>query len=125
MLPVSKLTATCRRVSHLTRPGRYRPPVVVTGWDDRTGCGYVVSTGRDIAEAGPGTREVSHGGRTVKATPELAAALRDALEHRPTARLSWAGPEVALTLEDVPLLGWLRHTVGGVLAVRGEPARPS
>ena len=124
MLPASKFVATRRSVSHLTRSGRYRPRVVVTGWDDRTGCGYVVSTGGDIADAGPGTRDVTHAGRTVRATPELANALRDALEHRPTARLSWAGPEVPLTLEDVPLLGWLRHTIGGVLTVRGEPARP-
>lgn len=111
-------------MSHLTRTGRYGPRVVVTGWDDRTGCGYVVSTGGDAAAAGPGTQEVTHLGRTVRATPELAVSLRDALVRHPVARLSWAGPEVPLTLEDGPLLGWLRHTVGGVLTVRGEPVPP-
>lgn len=99
--------------------------VVVTGYDDRAGCGYVVSTGPDasvaLTEAPTGAQTVTHSGVTVAATPEIAAALRDALVNRPVAMLSWSGPEVALTFEDPTLLGWLRHTVGGVLTVNGGP----
>jgi hypothetical protein len=96
--------------------------VVVTGFDDRHGCGYVLSTGSDAGGAAPGTQAVSHGGLIVVATPELAAMLRDALAHRPVARLSWTGPEVPLTLDDPTVLAWLRYDVGGVLTVTGEPA---
>jgi hypothetical protein len=95
--------------------------MVVTGYDDRHGCGYVLSTGDDAARAAPGAQAVSHEGVIVMATPELAAALRDALVHRPTARLSLQGPEVPLTLDDATVLGWLRHSVGGVLTVTGAP----
>lgn len=95
--------------------------MVVTGYDDRHGCGYVLSTGRDAADAMPGARTVTHDGVTVMATPELAATLLDALAHRPTARLAWPGPEVPLRLDDTTLLGWLTHTVGGVLTVSGGP----
>jgi len=95
--------------------------VVVTGYDDRHGCGYVVSTGRDIARALPGAHAVSHGGMTVMATPEVAATLRDALRTHPSTPLSWSGPEVPLTLDDRTLLAWLRHAVGGVLTVSGDP----
>ena len=97
--------------------------MLVTGYDDRAGCGYVLGTGPDAA-ATPGMEPVRHREVTVLATPELAAALRDALSHRPTARLTWSGPEVPLTLDDATVLAWLRHTLGGVLTVRGEPARP-
>ncbi|MBC8091691.1 MAG: hypothetical protein H7Y15_07110 [Pseudonocardia sp.] len=95
--------------------------MVVTGYDDRHGCGYVLSTGADATEAVPHTSAVTHEGVLVRATPELAAALRDALAHRPVALLGWSGPEVALTFEDRILLSWLRHTVGGVLTVSGGP----
>ena len=95
--------------------------MVVTGYDDRHGCGYVVSTGADMPRALPGALPVTHDGMTVLATPELAAALRDALRNRPTAALSWSGPEVPLTLDDRTLLAWLRHTIGGVLTVTSDP----
>ena len=95
--------------------------MVVTGYDDRHGCGYVLSTGPDAAESAPGAQAVSHEGLIVLATPELATALRDALAHRPVARLSWTGPEVPLTLDDATLLGWLRHEIGGVLTVSDDP----
>lgn len=95
--------------------------MVVTGYDDRTGCGYVVSSGRDVASAMSGAQTVTHGGLTVAATPEVAWALRDALENRPVALVSWSGPEIALRLDDRTLLAWLRHTVGGVLTVSGGP----
>lgn len=95
--------------------------MVVTGYDDRTGCGYVLSTGPDAAAPAPGTVPVRHAGVTVLATPELAASLRDALVHRPTAMLGWGGPEVPLTLDDAIVLAWLRFTVGGVLTVSGGP----
>ena len=65
-----------------------------------------------------------HGGIVVRATPELAALLRDAQRSRPTALLSWQGPRVPLTLEDATLLAWLMHDVGGVLSVRGAPRHP-
>jgi hypothetical protein len=96
--------------------------MVVTGYDDRQGCGYVLSTGPDAAEAAPGSQAVSHDGVIVLATPELAAALRDALAHRPVASMGWSGPQVPLTLDDRVLLGWLRHDIGGVLTVSGGPA---
>lgn len=95
--------------------------MVVTGYDDRHGCGYVLSTGDDAATDVPGARIVSHRGLTVRATPELAALLLDALAHHPTAMLGWSGPEVPLTLDDTTVLGWLTHTVGGVLTVTGGP----
>ncbi|MEV1294705.1 hypothetical protein [Pseudonocardia sp. NPDC049635] len=94
----------------------------VTGFDDRLGIGYVLSTGAHADEDVPGSRVVAHGGRTVRATEGLAAMLEDALAYRPTTRLGWGGPEVPLTLEDTTLLAWLRHDVGGVVAVAGEPA---
>ena len=95
--------------------------MVVTGYDDRNGCGYVLSTGADAAAGAPGSRSVEHSGVTVLATPELAISLRDALKHRPVALLSWNGPEVPLTLDDVTVLAWLRYTIGGVLTVSGGP----
>jgi hypothetical protein len=95
--------------------------MVVTGFDDRFGCGYVLSTGADTATAAAGSEKVTHDGVTVHTTPELAAELRDALENRPTTLLSWSGPEVPLTLDDATVLAWLRHSVGGVLTVSGEP----
>ena len=95
--------------------------MVVTGYDDRQGCGYVLSTGPDAADAAPGSQAVSHEGVIVLATPELAATLRDALAHRPTALLSWSGPQVPLTLEDTVLLSWLRYDIGGVLTVENAP----
>jgi hypothetical protein len=95
--------------------------LIVTGYDDRQGCGYVLSTGPDAAEGLPGGRPISHNGVTVLATPELAALLQDALDHRPTAALSWSGPRVPLTLDDTTILAWLTHDVGGVLTVKGSP----
>jgi hypothetical protein len=95
--------------------------VIVTGYDDRSGRGYVLRTGAHATEAVPGTVPVSHAATVVLATPELAASLRDALTSRPTARLGWSGPEVPLTLDDLTVLAWLRHTVGGVLTVVGDP----
>lgn len=96
--------------------------MIVTGYDDRQGCGYVLSTGPDAAAELPGGKPVSHDGVVVVATPELAALLCDALAHRPTALLSWSGPRVPLTLDDPTLLAWLTHDVGGVLTVKGKPA---
>ncbi len=95
--------------------------MVVTGFDDRQGCGYVLSTGPDAADAAPGSQAVSHEGVIVLATPELAASLRDALAHRPMATTGWSGPQVPLTLEDTTLLAWLRYDVGGVLTVQNPP----
>lgn len=95
--------------------------MIVTGYDDRTGCGYVLRTGGQGAAAQRGEQVVTHGGDSVTATPELAAALRDALAHRPVALLGWRGPEVPLSLDDHTLLGWLRYTVGGVLTVTDDP----
>lgn len=95
--------------------------MVVTGYDDRHGCGYVLSTGDDAAEVTPHTHAITHEGVLVRATPELAAALRDALANRPVALLGWSGPEIPLTFDDRTLLAWLRHTVGGVLTVAGGP----
>ena len=60
-------------------------------------------------------------GVTVLATPELAAALRDALVRNPVAQLGWGGPTVPLTLDDPTVLAWLRHSLGGVLTVAGGP----
>lgn len=95
--------------------------MVVTGYDDRNGCGYVLNTGGDATAPAPGTQTVTHDRLTVHATPELAASLRDALLHRPVAQLSWTGPEVPLTLDDRTVLAWLRFTIGGVLTVSGGP----
>lgn len=93
----------------------------VTGFDDRLGTGYVLSTGSHAAEDVAGSRTVQHGGLTVRATDGLAAMLEDALAHRPTTRLGWGGPEVPLTLDDATLLAWLRNDVGGVVSVAGDP----
>jgi hypothetical protein len=96
--------------------------VQVTGFDDRLGTGYVLSTGAHADEEVPGSRTVEHDGMTVRATEGLAAMLEDALAYRPTTRLGWGGPEVPLTLDDDTLLAWLRNDVGGVVAVAGGPA---
>ncbi|GAA5138898.1 hypothetical protein [Pseudonocardia adelaidensis] len=98
--------------------------MIVTGYDDRQGCGYVLRTGADATDGVPVGEEISYEGVVVRATPELAAMLRDALRDRPTALLSWQGPRVPLTLEDGVLLAWLMHDVGGVLSVRGAPRPP-
>ena len=95
--------------------------VVVTGYDDRQGCGYVMTTGPEAASPSPGTQTVTHEGVLVRCTPELATTLRDALLRRPLTRLSRTGPEVPLTLDDATLLAWLTHHVGGVLTVSGGP----
>ncbi len=95
--------------------------MVVTGYDDRHGCGYVLSTGADATAPTAQTQAVALGDAMVRATPELAASLRDALANRPVALLGWSGPEVPLTFDDRTLLAWLRHTVGGVLTVSGDP----
>ncbi|MFC5211771.1 hypothetical protein ACFPM0_35185 [Pseudonocardia sulfidoxydans] len=97
----------------------------MTGFDDRTGCGYVLRTGPHTADDGSGSTLVENAGLTVLATPELAVALRDALAHNPVAMLGWSGPEVPLTLADDVLLGWLTHTVGGVVTVEGAPGGSS
>ena len=65
--------------------------MLVTGFDDRQGCGYVLRTGPHAAEPTPGTQPVRHNGVVVLATPELAAALRDALVRNPVASLGWNG----------------------------------
>ena len=95
--------------------------MLVTGFDDRQGCGYVLRTGPHAAEPAPGVQPVRHNGVVVLATPELAAALRDALVRNPVASLSWNGPNVPLTLDDTTVLAWLRHNLGGVLTVAGGP----
>ena len=95
--------------------------MLVTGFDDRQGCGYVLRTGPHAAEPTPGTQPVRHNGVVVLATPELAAALRDALVRNPVAQLGWGGPVVPLTLDDATVLAWLRNTLGGVLTVAGGP----
>ncbi|OLT13701.1 hypothetical protein BJF78_21225 [Pseudonocardia sp. CNS-139] len=95
--------------------------MIVTGFDDRQGVGYVLSTGADLAGAPPGSHEVRHDGRAVKATPELATLLRDALTRHQTASLGWQGPRVPLTFDEATLLGWLTHDVGGVISVRNPP----
>ena len=51
--------------------------MLVTGFDDRQGCGYVLRTGPHATEPTPGTVPVRHNGVVVLATPELAAALRE------------------------------------------------
>jgi hypothetical protein len=96
--------------------------VEVTGFDDRLGSGYVLSTGEHADEAVSGSRIVSHDGISVRATDGLALMLEDALANRPVTPLSWAGPEVPLTLDDATVLAWLRHVVGGVVSVTGGPA---
>lgn len=95
--------------------------MVVTGYDDRHGCGYVLSTGADATDPVPHTEIVSHGTTRVRATPELAALLRDALRNRPVAPLGWTGQQVPLALDDATVLAWLRHTIGGVLMVSNGP----
>jgi hypothetical protein len=94
--------------------------MIVTGFDDRQGCGYVLGTGADAPEV-PGGQELSHGGRAVRVTPELAALLRDALTQQRTALLGWQGPRVPLTFDDATLLAWLTYDVGGVISVRNPP----
>jgi hypothetical protein len=96
--------------------------MLVKGYDDRQGCGYVLRTGPHAAQPVPGTQPVRHLGVVVLATPELAAALRDALVRNPVAQLGWGGPTVPLTFDDNTLLAWLRHTLGGVLTVAGGPS---
>lgn len=97
--------------------------VLVTGYDDRTGQGYVVRTGSDRvpADREEGTREVTHEGVTVLLTDGLALLLDDALAHRPVTRLGWGGPEVPLTLDDHTLLAWLNEYVGGIVTVSNDP----
>jgi hypothetical protein len=97
--------------------------VLVTGYDDRTGQGYVVRTGKDLdaAASEPGSREITHAGVTVLLTDGLALLLADALAHRPTTQLGWGGPEVALTLDDHTLLAWLTDAVGGIVTVSNDP----
>ena len=94
----------------------------VTGFDDRLGSGYVLSTGSHADDVVVGSRVVSHGGLSVRATDGLAVMLEDALAHRPVTPLSWTGPVVPLTLDDTTVLAWLRHVVGGVVSVNGGPA---
>jgi hypothetical protein len=95
--------------------------MIVTGFDDRQGCGYVLHSGADVADALPGGEEIRHGGKVVRVTPELGAALRDALANGTGALLGWQGPRVPLTFDDATLLAWLTHDVGGVIAVRNPP----
>ncbi|WP_344421023.1 hypothetical protein [Pseudonocardia ailaonensis] len=97
----------------------------MTGFDDRTGQGYVVRTGGDLAGGDPadaaGTRTVTHQGVSVSLTDGLALLLDDSLANRPVTLLSWSGPEVPLTLDDHTLLAWLTNVVGGIVAVSGDP----
>jgi hypothetical protein len=95
--------------------------MIVTGFDDRHGCGYVLSTGADVAEALPGGQEIQHAGKVVRVTPELGALLRTALGNHATTLLSWRGPRVPLTFDDTTLLAWLTYDVGGVISVRNPP----
>jgi hypothetical protein len=95
--------------------------MLVTGFDDRQGCGYVLRTGPHATEPAPGTQPVRQNDIVVLATPELAAALRDALVRNPVALLGWSGPTVPLTLDDATVLAWLRYNLGGVLTVAGGP----
>jgi hypothetical protein len=95
--------------------------MIVTGYDDRQGVGYVLSTGADVADALPGTQEIRYDGKAVRATPELATILREALVNRSTALLGWQGPRVPLTFDDATLLAWLTHDIGGVISVRNPP----
>ncbi|MGE3287869.1 MAG: hypothetical protein AB7J32_17485 [Pseudonocardia sp.] len=94
--------------------------MVVTGFDERSGCGYVLRTGPDMA-ADPGASTVEHRGLRVAATAELAAMLRDALQRHPVVQVRWGGPEIPLTLDDPTMLTWLQQSVGGVLSVSGGP----
>jgi hypothetical protein len=96
--------------------------LVVTGYDERSGCGYVLRTGPDLS-GDPGARTVEHRGVRVAATLELAAMLVDALARHPIVRLGWAGREVPLTLDDPTMLAWLENSIGGVLTVSGGPRR--
>jgi hypothetical protein len=95
--------------------------MIVTGFDDRQGCGYVLSSGADVADGLPGGLEIRHDGKVVRVTPELGALLRDALANHPTAMLGWQGPRVPLTFDDATLLAWLTYDVGGVISVRNPP----
>jgi hypothetical protein len=95
--------------------------MIVTGFDDRQGCGYVLTTGADVAYALPGGQEVRHDGKVVRATPELATVLREALAAGATALLGWQGPRVPLTFDDATLLAWLTYDIGGVISVRNPP----
>jgi hypothetical protein len=97
--------------------------VLVTGYDDRSGQGYVVRTGTDLAagDREEGIREITHDGVTVLLTTALALLLEDALAHRPVTRLGWGGPEVPLTLDDRTLLAWLNESVGGIVTVSNGP----
>lgn len=103
--------------------------MVVTGYDERSGCGYVLRTGSDVhsdTATTADTSTVQHSGLTVTATVELAALLRDALGRALLVRLGWTGPEVPLTLDDPTMLAWLRYEVGGVLTIaNGPPAAGS
>lgn len=92
--------------------------MVVTGYDDRSGCGYVLRTGADVGALAP---TVEHLGVTVAATVELAATLRDAIARHAHVRLGRSGPEVPLTLDDPTMLAWLEHAVGGILTISGGP----
>lgn len=94
--------------------------MVVTGYDERSGCGYVLRTGPDMCPD-PGTSTVEHSGIRVAATHELALMLTDALNRHSLVRLCWAGPEVPLTLDDPTMLAWLEYSVGGVVTVSGAP----
>lgn len=98
--------------------------MVVTGYDDRQGCGFVLSTGSDAASAHPGGQQVSHDGVTIVATPELANSLREALLNKRPVLLAAGGPQIPLTLDDRTVLAWLTNHVGGVLTVRGAPPGP-
>lgn len=82
--------------------------MLVTGFDDRDGCGYVLGTGSHGAAVGPTGVVVTHDGRSAVATVELAARLRYAL----------AQDSCPQTLADPDLLRWLHEVVGGVLSVQ-------
>ena len=98
--------------------------MLVTGFDDRQGCGYVLRTGSARHRARPGHAARASQRRRRAGHAELAAALRDALVRNPVASLGWNGPTVPLTLEDAAVLAWLRNNLGGVLTVAGGP-RPT
>lgn len=100
--------------------------MVVTGFDERSGCGYVLRTGADVDRtadpaARAGERVVEHRGVRVAATRELAALLQDTLARHPFVRVRWDAAEIPLTLDDPTVLAWLRAGVGGVLTVSGGP----
>ena len=64
--------------------------MLVTGFDDRQGCGYVLRTGPHATEPAPGTQPVRHNGIVVLATPELAGP-RCATRWCATRSRRWAG----------------------------------